>query len=146
MCPVGLCRCLQHSIAQPDVRQGSRHHGLLQAAPWPGFGRFCDSLSSVWRIKENSALESVGGLRCCGCNGRKNLASRGFAVMSLGAAVLSDGTADGTAVGTADGTADVADVPDKGSGGWGIVALGLRDSPILGWPAGGVASAKSDWA
>ena len=70
--------------------------------------------------------------------------------MPLGAAVSSDGTADGTAVGTAggtaDGTADVAVVPDEGSGGWGIVALGLRNSPSLGWPAGGVASAKSDRA
>ena len=68
--------------------------------------------------------------------------------MSLGAAVSSDGTADGTAVGKADGTADAADVPDEGSRGWGIVALGLRSSPSLslGWPAGGVASAKSDQA
>ena len=53
--------------------------------------------------------------------------------MHLGAAVLSDGKAVGTAVGTADGTADVGVVPDGGSGGWGIVALGLRYSPSLGW-------------
>ena len=80
------------------------------------------------------------------------------AVMRLGAAVLSDGTAgavmplgaavlsDGTAVGRAVGTAVVGVVPDGGSGGWGIVALGRRNSPSLGWPAGGVASAKSDRA
>ena len=67
--------------------------------------------------------------------------------MPLGAAVLSDGTAVGravgTAVGTADGTADVGVVPDGGSGGSGIAALGLRNSPSLGWLAYGVASAKS---
>ena len=66
--------------------------------------------------------------------------------MPLGAAVSSEGTAVGTAVGTADGTGDVCVVPDGGSSGWGIVALGLRNSPSLGWPAGGVASAKSDRA
>ena len=71
-------------------------------------------------------------------------------MMPFGAAVLSDGTAVGTAVwaavGTADRTADVGVVPDWGSGGWGIVALGLRNSPSMGWPAGGVVSAKSDRA
>ena len=64
------------------------------------------------------------------------------AVMPLGAAVLSDGMAVGRAV----GTAVVGVVPDGGSGGSGIVALGRRNSPSLGWPAGGVASAKSDRA
>ena len=66
--------------------------------------------------------------------------------MPLGAVVLSDGMALGTAVRTADGTTDVGVVPDGGSGGWVIVALGLRNSPSLGWPAGWVASAKSDRA
>ena len=77
------------------------------------------------------------------------------AAMPLGAAVLSDGTAgavmplgpavlsDGRTVGRAVGTAVVGVVPDGGSGGWGIVALGRKNSPSLGWPAGGVASAKS---
>ena len=70
------------------------------------------------------------------------------AVMLLGAAVLSDGaavgravgTAVGTAVGRAVGTAVFGVVPDGGSSGWSIVALGLRNSPSLGWPAsrGGV--------
>ena len=67
--------------------------------------------------------------------------------MPLGAAVFSDGAAVGTAVGAAVGravgTAVVGVVPEGGNGGWGIVALGLRNSPSLGWPAGGVASAKS---
>ena len=75
--------------------------------------------------------------------------------MSFGAAVLSDPV----------WTADVSDVPDGDSGVCGIVALGLRarsssanaaalrssgaffrNSPSLGWPAGGAASAKSDLA